>query len=381
MISSSFTDKKPLYFFTIVFVCILILTGPSLATNEKKPPTTESTSTNYETSGPYCGLSCLYIVMKMAYKEIDFQELVKPEYMGSRKGSSLAELKKAAEDNGLYAEPVKKLNGQILKRCTCPVILHVKSNDDMGGYDHYTLFLGEKDGQAILSDPPKAIELLPFNKLAPRWDGTGLIVSAETIDMDSIFAIARRQFTICAAIVVAAILLLRWVKTRWLKVAGELAWHKVLGLSIAQGAAFVVLALVFGMGYHFVNEAGFLAHADATSSIQQANAANFIPKISKAKVGKLLGSDTVFIDARMERDYKAGNLEGSISIPVNADDNHRKEAMAGVAKDVKIVIYCQSSGCPYAGKVAVKLKADGFKNINIFKGGWNEWNAKDDGRG
>ena len=135
------------------------------------------------------------------------------------------------------------------------------------------------------------------------------------------------------------------------------------------------------MCYHFVNDAGFLAHANATSSIQQANAVNFIPKVSKEKVGKLLGSNAVFIDARMARDYEAGHLEGSISIPVNAEDEHRMKAMAGIAKDAKIVIYCQSGGCPYAEKVTAKLKTDGFSNISIFKGGWNKWKTKDDEKG
>lgn len=381
MITSSFTNKKPLCIFTAVFICILFFADASLATNEKQPPTTISASNNYGAYGPYCGLSCLYVVIKMAHKDINFRELIIPEYMGSRKGSSLIELKKAAEDNGLYAEPVKKFNSRMLKSCTYPVILHVKSDVNTQQYDHYVLFLEARDGKAYIVDPPERPRLVPFYDLAPRWDGMGIIVSSEPIDFGTIFAPARKQFLMWSVIAVGFILVLRWAKMRWLKKAGELAWHKVFGLSMVQGGAFVVLALVFGMGYHFVNDEGFLAHADATSSIQQVNAGSFIPKVSKEKVGKLLGSDAVFIDARMARDYEAGHLEGSISIPVNAEDDHRVKAMAGIAKDAKIVIYCQSSGCPYAGIVTAKLKTDGFSNISIFKGGWNEWNTKDEGKG
>lgn len=336
---------------------------------------------NLRPSGPYCGLYCLYTIMVLADVNTDFRQLVKPEYLGSKKGSSLTELKKASLDNGLYAQVVMNLTMQELKASRYPIILHVKKDNARKEYDHYKLFLGSKDDKAAIFDPPSPMGLLSFYELVPQWDGTGLIVSTEPIELGVVFASARKRFMIWSAIAVGFILVLRWVKMRWLKGAGELAWHKVLGLSVVQGGAFVVLALVVGMSYHFVTDAGFLAHADATSSIQQANAVNFIPKVSKEKVGKLLGGDAVFIDARMARDYEAGHLEGSISIPVNAEDEHRREAMAGVTKDAEIVIYCQSSGCPYAGKVAAKLKTDGFSNISIFKGGWNEWKTKDDGKG
>jgi len=84
--------------------------------------------------------------MKLAGQESNFQELVKPEYIGSRKGSSLAELRKAAEDNELYAVPVGKLTSQALRNCPHPVILHVKSDTTSREYDHYELFLGTKNG-------------------------------------------------------------------------------------------------------------------------------------------------------------------------------------------------------------------------------------------
>jgi len=176
------------------------------------------------------------------------------------------------------------------------------------------------------------------------------------------------------------VLAVHWARRRWLPATIVNSRRKLLGLSIVQGAALAVAALLCGMIYHFANDAGFLAHPDATEPIRQAHLGNFIPKVSKDKVQRLLNSDTIFIDARYARDFKAEHLEGAISVPVDANDTQRQKAMRSVPKDARIVVYCQSAGCKFAEKVAIKLTDDGFSNVSIFRGGWHEWAAKSDGK-
>ena len=329
--------------------------------------------------GSYCGIYCLYSVMKLSDVDVEPKELVKPEYIGSPRGSSLAELKKAAEDYGLYAVPVAKLTTRELRQSHYPIILHVKSAADRKEYDHYELFLETKNGQARLYDPPEPVRLVPFRELAPRWDGTGLIVSAEPIDLGVVFASARKRFIMYAAIAIAVILLLRWGRRRWLPSTAIMSRRRLFSLSAAQGVGLALLALLCGMVYHFVNEEGFLAHPNATSSIQQAHLANFIPKLTERQIRKMLNNtDTVFIDARLVDDFKAGHLEGAINVPVDANDVQRREALAEIDKDTRIVVYCQSAGCKFAEKVAIELISDGFSNVSIFKGDWDKWTAKKD---
>ncbi len=248
--------------------------------------------------------------MKLAGKEVDFLELVKPEYIGSRKGSSFQELKKAMEDNGLYAVPVCKLTSRELRQSAYPIILHVKSDAMSETYDHYELFLGTENKQARLLNQPEPVRLVPFQELAPRWDGNGLIVSAEPIDPGAIVAPARKRFILFAAIALIIILIVRWAKRR-LPEAMLNSRGKLFGLSIGQGVAFAIATLLCGMFYHFANDEGLLANANATASIQQAHLGNFIPKVSEKKVHKLLDGDTVFIDARFARDFKGGHLENA----------------------------------------------------------------------
>ena len=178
-----------------------------------------------------------------------------------------------------------------------------------------------------------------------------------------------------AAAAIAAILFLHWAK-RWLPEAMLNSRGKLFGLSIGQGAVFAIVAFLCGSIYHFANDEGLLANSDATAAIQQAHQGNFIPKVSERKVHKLLDGDTVLIDARVARDYKAGHLEGAISIPVDANDVKLQKATADIPKDSRIVMYCQSSACKYAEIVAIKLIKDNYSNISIFRGDWAEWKTK-----
>jgi len=158
----------------LLFACVLAMfaVSKSAVVDENKHKPAEATSVKPKARQPYCGLYCLYTVMKLAGKEIDFKELVKPEYLGSRKGSSLVEIKKAAKDNGLYAESTANLNSCVLMESPHPIILHVKSSLDSKDYDHFELFPGTEHGQAKLFGFPEPVRLIPFHELSPRWDGT-----------------------------------------------------------------------------------------------------------------------------------------------------------------------------------------------------------------
>jgi rhodanese-related sulfurtransferase len=326
----------------------------------------------------YCGIYCLYAAAKVLGKDIDSRELIDPNYVGSHEGSSLAELKKAAEDHGLYAVPVGKLTTRELRQSPYRIILHVKSASDRKRYDHYVLFLGTKSRQARLYDPPNPVKLVPFYELAPRWDGTGLIVAPRPIDLGAVFGRARKRFIMYAAIAISVILGVRWGRQRCLASAGKMTRRRLLRLSIAQGVGFTISALLFGMLYNFVNDEGFLANPKATASVQQAYLGSFIPRINERQAGRLLDTDAVFIDARFARDFKAGHLEGAINIPVDANEAERQNTMTDISKYAHIIVYCQSTKCKFAEIVAMKLNSDGFSNISLFEGGWRLLTAKND---
>ena len=81
-----------------------------------------------------------------------FIDLVRPEFLGSREGSSLIELKKAAEHCGLQGEVVGNRTIGLLRNCPYPVIMHVKASPKDRKYNHYVLYLGTAEGKAMILD-------------------------------------------------------------------------------------------------------------------------------------------------------------------------------------------------------------------------------------
>jgi rhodanese-related sulfurtransferase len=137
-----------------------------------------------------------------------------------------------------------------------------------------------------------------------------------------------------------------------------------------------VVALAVGVIYHLASSEALLANKTATASIQRAYAGAFIPRISLAKVRRLVGSDTVLIDARLARDYERGHLDRAVSLPVDANEVVWKRTTASIPSGKPIVVYCQSAGCKFAERVSVKLIEEGFKDISIYRGGWQDWTAR-----
>ena len=143
-------------------------------------------------SYPHCGLYCVYSMIGLLGHQAGFQDLLKPEYLGDREGSSLSELRSAARAFGLNAEPIGRLSTSGLIHCPYPGILHVRSHPESPKYDHYELFLGVENGRAKLFNPPQAPRLVSFADLATRWDGKALFISDGPIEADLIIAPDRQ---------------------------------------------------------------------------------------------------------------------------------------------------------------------------------------------
>jgi rhodanese-related sulfurtransferase len=333
-----------------------------------------------ETAGlkprPHCGLYCLYSILKLSGQEVDFRELVKPEYYGRLMGSSLAELNQGAEDYGLYAGVVTRLSKRALRDCPYWAILHVRRSPEAKEYDHYQLFLGTENGRAKLFNPPEGVKLVSFSDLAPLWDGYALFVSPRPFNVDAIFTADRQRLLLYAGVGCLILVAAHLGRRVWLAFVGRLSRRWALGLTAGQAGLLALGAVFCGGFYHFVNDEGLLANAGATASFQKAYQGGFIPRISHQKARALLGTGTVFIDARLAADYERGHLDGAISVPVDANDTLRQKRTSALPKNSRIVLYCQSAGCKFAERVAVRLLDDGFTNLAIFKGGWTEWTEK-----
>ena len=89
-----------------------------------------------------------------------------------------------------------------------------------------------------------------------------------------------------------------------------------------------------------------------------------------AKLPKL-----IIIDSRVAGDRKMGYIENSISLP-DAKTNCKSLAKIIPAKTTPVLFYCNGVKCGrsvVATRIALQC---GYKNIYWFRGGFEEWRAK-----
>jgi len=325
-------------------------------------------------SDGYCGIYCLYGAMKFFGVQIDPNELLKPEYIGSPAGSSLAELKKCAEAHGLHAMPAARLSTKDLRDINLPVIIHVKSSPTGKTYNHYELYIGTREGNALIYDPPRPAETVEFWTISPRWDGTGLIVSDKPIQISKVLASARLRFAGYVGIAAIIVLAARWGRRRFSGLRKALSSKQAILVSIGQCAAIGIAAAASAIAYQSINDEGLLARGQATASIQKAYEATFIPKLTTAKAYRLFAEKAAeFVDSRPDYMFKTDHMRGAINVPAYFTKDERAKAMAGIDKGKQIVVYCDDSTRRLADIAAAQLAADGFSNVTIYRGKWEQW--------
>lgn len=111
MLKYNFASSPRHHFCLLLFVCAsaVLMADRKVMANENNQEQEKPSPVKRKSSSTYCGVHCLYTVMKLENNEVEFHELLKPEYIGSRIGSSFKELKKAAEDYGMHSLPVNNL--------------------------------------------------------------------------------------------------------------------------------------------------------------------------------------------------------------------------------------------------------------------------------
>jgi rhodanese-related sulfurtransferase len=81
--------------------------------------------------------------------------------------------------------------------------------------------------------------------------------------------------------------------------------------------------------------------------------------------------NALFVDARARSLYELGHIPGAICVP-SSDVGGGVPSLPG-GLDAAVVVYCVSPDCDEAGIVSKALVARGYREVLLFKGGWNAW--------
>lgn len=328
-------------------------------------------------AGPYCGLYCAYAALHAIGVDVAFETLLRPRYLSSRQGSSVEELRQAVIGVGVHAIALEGLGAESLRAARGPMILHVASDGQLKRYNHWLVFLGMHGGKARVLDPPNSMEIVPISDVLARWNGTALVVSDKPIEVGSV-AVFEGAFYL--NVILLAILIV-WIVdhlSRRLKivVAARSARpvQSAILKALVQGAALGCCTLALVLGFHAIDDVGFLRNPAAARYVAAADVAHFFPRLSYQEVRRFVDEQKGYlIDARLPVDFALGRIPGAINVPVDASPAERRETMARVPRDASLLVYCQSDRCEYNEYVAALLARDGFGAISLYRGGWVEW--------
>jgi rhodanese-related sulfurtransferase len=141
------------------------------------------------------------------------------------------------------------------------------------------------------------------------------------------------------------------------------AFHEIIAISIA--------AMVLGVAYTFLTNQGFFlkiqeVHSEGASTLEMIS-------LDTAKVF-FDSKNALFIDARHEFDYGEGHIQGAVHVALKMFDSQRSR-LGSIPKNKLLIVYCDGAECNSSIELAVKLTDDGFTNVKVFFGGWQEWKS------
>lgn len=174
---------------------------------------------------PYCGVYAVCLAARGLGHDVDFAQMVSPQYIGSKAGSSLTELQQLCDALGLKTYFFSKLAVPSLTIAKNPLILHTTFQSGNGKYEHWTLFTGIENGEAVtwnVRDGEAVAERLSLRDLAAKWDGAALTISNDSASLNYfILTVWLERILLCFLFVVLVLLLFYLKKSVLIKIKGN----------------------------------------------------------------------------------------------------------------------------------------------------------------
>ena len=84
----------------------------------------------------------------------------------------------------------------------------------------------------------------------------------------------------------------------------------------------------------------------------------------------------IFIDARAEEEYKKGHIEDAILLPQHSLEKQLPEFLQKYPFNAPLLIYCGGLECSASIDLANQLYEAGYRNVEVYSGGWSEWKTR-----
>ena len=143
-----------------------------------------------------------------------------------------------------------------------------------------------------------------------------------------------------------------------------------LQVGLLVSAAFS-LTLIF----HSFSDNGYFKQGSIVQMIVKSQYMSPARKLDLAEFRDRLNTGATIVDARFISDFQDGHVPDALNIPPDTSHVDRGRLLHSVDHNTLIVVYCAGPSCPYATILANRLMRDGFQNVEVFTGGWEEWSG------
>jgi rhodanese-related sulfurtransferase len=145
------------------------------------------------------------------------------------------------------------------------------------------------------------------------------------------------------------------------------------GRVLRQVLAIGALGLLIAAAVHFPLIKRF-ARGEFRKSFFQAAEYPGIRLITVAEAEDLWGTArAAFIDARRTGLYDEGHVPGARSVPASEAEKALTADLLSSPREGILVVYCEGGDCQSSLLLAKRLHGEGFKDIRVMTGGWEEW--------
>jgi rhodanese-related sulfurtransferase len=148
---------------------------------------------------------------------------------------------------------------------------------------------------------------------------------------------------------------------------------KETGKTVLRVAALGVLSVLVGASFHFPLVKRFVRGEFRESFLSRAEYPG-IRLITLREAEDLWAEEAaVVLDARPERLFRAGRVPRSRSLPPVESGGRLPAEVVELPRDGTVIVYCEGGDCQSSLALAKHLHDEGFRDIRVMTGGWEEW--------
>ena len=85
------------------------------------------------------------------------------------------------------------------------------------------------------------------------------------------------------------------------------------------------------------------------------------------------GGHALLVDARATDFYLNGHIRGAVSLPLSNVENGISVFKKDHPLETGLITYCYSPGCAAAFQLADRLMNEGYADVRVYVGGYDQW--------